>query len=118
MVYKLVSRGGDSGGFVAVAKTLKEKLNVVGREFAVRRLDDSGTATHEVLFVGRPPADGESGRPLLHHFTAGREPLPGWTGPSAATRAQEWHAASMAELLRTVDRLEPGGRLSRLFTNE
>lgn len=109
MVYKLVSRAGDSGGLVAVAKTSKDKINVGGRKFAVRRLDGRGTATHEVLGVEHPPADGKNGRPLLQQFMRGGELLPGWTGPGAVGRARDRHAASMAELPRVVDRLQAGG---------
>lgn len=106
MVYKLVSRAGDSGGLVAVAKTSKDKINVGGRKFAVRRLDDHGTATHEVLGVEHPPAGG--GRPLLRQFMMDGKLLPGWTGPEAVRRARERHTASLAELPRSVDRLQPG----------
>jgi nicotinate phosphoribosyltransferase len=108
MVYKLVSRAGDSGGLVAVAKTSKDKINVGGRKFAVRRLDDRGTATHEVLGVEHQPADGKNGRPLLQQFMMDGELLPGWTGPDGVRRARERHTASMAELPRVVDRLHPG----------
>jgi nicotinate phosphoribosyltransferase len=108
MVYKLVSRAADSGELMAVAKTSKDKINVGGRKFAVRRLDDRGTATHEVLGVGHPPDTGRYGRPLLQQFMMNGEILPGWTGPDAVGRARERHSASMAELPRVVDRLQPG----------
>jgi nicotinate phosphoribosyltransferase len=108
MVYKLVSRADDSGDLVAVAKTSADKINVGGRKYAVRRLDDRGTATHEVLGVGHPPPAGRNGRPLLQQFMRDGELLPGWTGRDAVARARERHMASMAELPRVVDRLQPG----------
>jgi nicotinate phosphoribosyltransferase len=108
MVYKLVGRAGDSGELTAVAKTSKDKINMGGRKFAVRRLDDRGTATHEVLGVGHPPGAGGNGRPLLQQFMKDGEILAGWTGPDAVGRARERHTASMAELPRVVDRLLPG----------
>jgi nicotinate phosphoribosyltransferase len=108
MVYKLVSRADDSGELVDVAKTSADKINVGGRKYAVRRLDDHGTATHEVLGVGHPPTAGRNGRPLLQQFMRDGELLPGWTGPEAVARARERHMASMAELPRVVDRLQPG----------
>ena len=108
MVYKLVSRAGDSGELVDVAKASAEKINVGGRKYAVRRLDDHGTATHEVLGVGHPPTAGRNGRPLLQQFMRDGELLPGWTGPEAVARARQRHMASMAELPRVVDRLQPG----------
>ena len=67
-----------------------------------------GTATHEVLGVGHPPAAGNPQRPLLQQFIRAGELLPGWTGPEAVARARDRHAASMAELPRVVDRLQPG----------
>jgi len=108
MVYKLVSRAGDSGELAAVAKTSKDKINMGGRKFAVRRLDHRGTATHEVLGVDHPPAAGRNGRPLLQQFMKDGEIVPGWTGPDAVGRARDRHTASMAELPRVVDRLQPG----------
>ena len=66
-----------------MAKTSKDKINRGGRKFAVRRLDDRGVATHEVLGVGHPPAAGRNGRPLLQQFMTDGEILPGWTGPDA-----------------------------------
>jgi len=108
LVYKMVSRAGHTGELIAVAKTSKDKINVGGRKHAVRRLDDHGVATHEVLSIGRLPADGTTGRPLLQQFMKDGEILAGWTGPDAVRRAQERHAASMAELPRVVDRLQPG----------
>ena len=108
MVYKLVSRADDTGELIDVAKASKDKINMGGRKHAVRRLDDRGVATHEVLGVGHAPADGRTGRPLLQQFMQDGELLPGWTGPDAVRRAQERHAASMAELPRVVNRLQPG----------
>ena len=107
MVYKLVSRTNDAGEFIAVAKSSKNKINVGGRKHAVRRLDGSGTATHEVLGVGHPPAE-PSGRPLLRQFIREGELLPGWTGAEAVARARRRHADTMAELPAVVNRLQRG----------
>ncbi|KUM33176.1 nicotinate phosphoribosyltransferase [Arthrobacter sp. EPSL27] len=109
MVYKLVSRANNAGELVPVAKTSKNKINVGGRKHAVRRLDGSGTATHEVLGVGHPPADEPGGRPLLQQFIRGGELLPGWTGAEAVVRGRRRHAATMAELPDVVNRLQRGG---------
>ena len=59
MVYKLVSRTNDAGEFVAVAKSSKNKINVGGRKYAVRRLDGSGHG-HPRSSGGRPPAGGRT----------------------------------------------------------
>jgi nicotinate phosphoribosyltransferase len=108
MVYKLVSRTNNAGEFIAVAKSSKNKINVGGRKHAVRRLDGSGTATHEVLGVGHPPAGEPLGRPLLQQFVRAGELLPGWTGPEAVARARTRHADTMAELPAVVNRLQRG----------
>lgn len=108
MVYKLVSRTNDTGEFVAVAKSSRNKINVGGRKHAVRRIDGSGTATHEVLGVGHPPAEEPNGRPLLRQFIREGELLPGWTGPEAVPRARRRHAETMAELPSVVNRLQRG----------
>ena len=108
MVYKLVSRTNDAGEFVAVAKSSKDKINVGGRKHAVRRLDGSGTATHEVLGVGHPPAEEHHGRLLLRQFIREGEVLPGWTGPESVARARRRHAETMDELPAVVNRLQRG----------
>ena len=86
----------------------KNKTNKGGRKYALRRLNDRGTATQEVLGVGHPPADDGNDRPLLQQFIKNGELLPGWTGPEAVARARERHAASMAELPAVVNRLQRG----------
>ena len=108
MVYKLVSRTDDAGKFIAVAKSSRNKINVGGRKHAVRRLDSSGTATHEVLGVGHPPAEEPNGRALLQQFVQDGKLLPGWTGPEAVVRARHRHAETMAELPAVVNRLQRG----------
>ena len=52
MVYKLVSRTDDAGEFVAVAKAAKNKTSKGGRKYALRRLNERGTATQEMVGVG------------------------------------------------------------------
>ena len=108
MVYKLVSREGDDHEFVSVAKAAKNKISRGGRKYALRRLDERGKATAEVIGVGHAPADDGNDRPLLHQFVADGQILPGWTGPEAVTRAAERHALSLAELPTSVNRLQRG----------
>ena len=108
MVYKLVSREGDDHEFVSVAKAAKNKVSRGGRKYAMRRLDAGGTATAEVVGIGHAPADDGNDRVLLHQFVADGEILPGWTGPEAVTRAARRHAASLAELPTSVNRLQRG----------
>lgn len=108
MVYKLVSREGDGGGFVSVAKASKNKASVGGHKDALRRLDERGTAQAEVVGIGISPADDGNDRPLVEQFVHDGEVLPGWTGPDGVARAVERHALSIAELPGTVRRLQRG----------
>ena len=108
MVYKLVSREGDDHEFVSVAKAAKNKASLGGRKYALRRLNDRGTATAEVIGIGHRPQDDGNDRPLLEQFVADGEVLPGWTGPDAVGRAAKRHTASLAELPSSVNRLQRG----------
>ena len=108
MVYNLVSRTNDAGEFISVAKTAKNKASVGGRKYALRKLNERGRATHEVVGIGHRPEDDGNDRPLLHQFVKNGEVLPGWTGPEGVVRAKERHAATMAELPPVVNRLQRG----------
>ncbi|KHL04922.1 nicotinate phosphoribosyltransferase [Sinomonas humi] len=108
MVYKLVSRTDDDGEFVSVAKAAKNKQSVGGRKYALRRLDERGTATTEVIGVGRPPVGDSNDRLLLEHFIVKGELQPGWTGPEGVERARARHEASIAELPASARRMHRG----------
>lgn len=108
MVYKLVSRADDDGNFVSVAKAAKNKASVGGRKYALRKLDERGRATAEVVGVGHRPEDDGNDRPLLQQFMKNGELLPGWTGHEGVLRARQRHADSMAELPPVVNRLQRG----------
>ncbi|QCB98935.1 nicotinate phosphoribosyltransferase [Arthrobacter sp. PAMC25564] len=108
MVYKLVSRTDDAGGFVPVAKAAKNKTSKGGRKYALRKLDDRGTATHEIVGIGHRPEDDGNDRPLLQQFIKNGELLPGWTGPEGVLRARRRHAETMKELPAVVNRLQRG----------
>jgi nicotinate phosphoribosyltransferase len=108
MVYKLVSRTDDSGEFVSVAKTAKNKTSKGGRKYALRRLNERGVATHEIVGVGYRPEDDGNDRQLLQQFIKNGELLPGWTGTEGVFRARQRHMDSMAELPPVVNRLQRG----------
>jgi nicotinate phosphoribosyltransferase len=108
MVYKLVSRTDGDGDFVSVAKAAKNKQTVGGRKYALRRLDENGLATAEVIGVGRAPEGDSNDRPLLEHFVASGELQPGWTGPEGVERARARHEASIAELPPAAHRMHRG----------
>ena len=80
MVYKLVSRTDDAGNFVSVAKAAKNKASMGGRKYALRKLNERGTATQEIVGIGHRPEDDGNDRPLLQQFVKNGELLPGWTG--------------------------------------
>jgi nicotinate phosphoribosyltransferase len=108
MVYKLVSRTDNNGDFVAVAKAAKNKTSKGGRKYALRRLNERGTASHEIVGIGHRPDDDGNDRPLLQQFIKNGELLPGWTGPEGVVRARQRHADSMRELPAVVNRLQRG----------
>lgn len=108
MVYKLVSREDDDGEFVSVAKASKDKVSVGGRKQALRRLNEHGTATAEIIRLGEPAAEDARHRPLLAQFVADGKLLPGWTGASGVSRAVQRHQQSIAELPGAVRRLQRG----------
>lgn len=108
MVYKLVSRRDRTGEFVSVAKAAKNKASKGGRKYALRRLNEHGVATQEIIGVGHRPADDGNDRPLLHQFVKNGELLPGWTGHEGVLRARRRHADSMGELPAVVHRLHRG----------
>lgn len=108
MVYKLVSRTDDDGTFVPVAKAAKNKTSKGGRKYALRRLNDRGTATQEIVGIGHRPDDDGNDRQLLQQFIKNGELLPGWTGPDGVVRARQRHADSMKELPAVVNRLQRG----------
>ncbi len=108
MVYKLVSRTDDDGNFVSVAKAAKNKASVGGRKYALRKMNEHGIATAEIVGVGRRPDDDGNDRPLLQQFMKNGELVPGWTGHEGVLRARRRHADSMAELPPVVNRLQRG----------
>ncbi|MDR0837078.1 MAG: nicotinate phosphoribosyltransferase [Propionibacteriaceae bacterium] len=104
MVYKLVSREGESGEMVSVAKASSGKATVGGRKFALRRLNDNGRATAEVIGVGAMPEGDSNDRELLVPLVldgeiVGREPL---------AAARERHTAALAELPLDARKMSKG----------
>jgi nicotinate phosphoribosyltransferase len=103
-VYKLVSREGDAGEMVSVAKKSTDKASIGGRKFALRRRSASGTAEAEVIGIGEAPVDDGDDRALLVPLVrdgqvVGREPL---------EDARARHAAARAELPRAAQQMSRG----------
>jgi len=103
-VYKLVARTDDDGRMVSVAKHSKDKISIGGRKYALRRLDEQGVASAEVIGIGEQPEGDANDRPLLVPLVrdgeiVGREPL---------AEARERHARVRAELPVRASRLQRG----------
>ncbi|WP_308495844.1 MULTISPECIES: nicotinate phosphoribosyltransferase [unclassified Candidatus Sulfotelmatobacter] len=108
MVYKLVAREGASGVMEPVAKASSGKASVGGEKFALRRRDDQGVATQEIVGVSHEPTDDGDDRELLVEYVTGGELRDGYVGAPAVGRARERHALSVAELPRAARRLSEG----------
>jgi nicotinate phosphoribosyltransferase len=103
-VYKLVSREGDHGEMVSVAKRSTDKISLGGRKYALRRRSADGVAEAEVIGVGETPVDDGDDRSLLVPLVrdgevVGREPL-------ADARAR--HRAARAELPPAAQQMSRG----------
>ena len=111
MVYKLVSRQGDDGGWVAVGKRSEDKASKPGEKVAVRTLDD-GVAIEETVLVSEDPAVLEEaakrGRALQVPLVATGEVEQRWLGHEGVELARERHAASADELPVEAHRLARG----------
>ncbi|HSZ45401.1 MAG TPA: nicotinate phosphoribosyltransferase [Streptosporangiaceae bacterium] len=93
LVYKLVARATDEDGrLLPVAKRSVGKPSKGGRKWAVRRKDDDGSATQELVTETEPRESG--GRPLLTELVRGGEVV----GREPLTAARARHRAALAEL--------------------
>ena len=108
MVYKLVAREGTSGTMEPVAKASSGKASVGGEKFALRRRNELGVATQEIVGISHEPTDDGDDRELLVEYVTGGELRDGYVGAPAVDRARERHAQSVAELPRTARRLSEG----------
>ncbi|MEE1620827.1 nicotinate phosphoribosyltransferase [Zafaria sp. J156] len=108
MVYKLVSRTNDAGEYVDVAKAAENKASVGGRKSAVRRLNERGRATAELVGIGERPDADANDRDLLCRFVTGGELHEGWTGAEGVRRAALRHHDSVQELPGVARRLQRG----------
>ena len=103
-VYKLVSRAGDDGTMVSVAKKSADKVSVGGRKHAVRRLDAHGRAQAEVIGIGSAPRTDSDDRPLLVELVRDGERVHHDTLDAARARLQ----SALAELPAAARQLSKG----------
>jgi nicotinate phosphoribosyltransferase len=90
LVYKLVARADSdaTGALRPVAKRSVGKPSRGGRKWAVRRLDESGSAAAEVVTDSEPAASA-NGRPLLTQLVRGGEAVAREPVAAARTRHQQ-----------------------------
>jgi nicotinate phosphoribosyltransferase len=112
MVYKLVARRGDDGGWVPVAKKSPEKISVGGRKFPVRRLNSARIAVEELIYVGDGPEDTDARsafeRPLYVQLVDNGTIDDRFTGPAGTRLAREHRAKILSELPADASRLGRG----------
>src|SRR5271165_3210881 len=105
LVYKLVARSDSDapGRLRPVAKHSVGKPSRGGRKWAVRRLDESGSAAAEVV-TDQEPADAPNGRPLLTQLVRAGEAV----GREAIAAARRRHQQALSELPSYALRLSRG----------
>jgi nicotinate phosphoribosyltransferase len=103
-VYKLVSRAGDDGRMVSVAKRSTDKASIGGRKYALRRRDDRGVARAEVVGIGTAPVDDGDDRSLLVPLVSGGAVV----GRSTLDEARAHHLMARAELPRAAGKMSRG----------
>jgi nicotinate phosphoribosyltransferase len=106
MVFKLVSRQGDDGAWVDVAKRSIAKATVAGEKFPVRTLRD-GLAYAETIYLD-PPEAAIDERVLDVRLVTGGVPDARYIGPAGTELAREHRAAAIAELPDGALRLSRG----------
>ncbi len=103
-VYKLVSRQGDDGEWVPVAKRSSGKMSIGGRKYAIRRLNKNGVATAEVIGIDREASKDNNDRPLMVDLVRSGERVDHSTVADARQRLE----LSRAELPKSALRLSTG----------
>lgn len=108
MVYKLVAHRDGAGDWVSVAKRSVGKASVGGIKSPLRRRDERGVATAELIGIGTEVIGDDNDRPLFADFITDGEVDAGWLGHEGVARAREHRADAIAELPRTALRLGKG----------
>jgi nicotinate phosphoribosyltransferase len=103
-VYKLVSREGDDGAMVPVAKKSTDKISLGGRKYALRRRSARGVAEAEVIGIGELPEDDGDDRALLVPLVRDGEVV----GREGLDDARARHLAARAELPRAAQQMSRG----------
>jgi nicotinate phosphoribosyltransferase len=107
LVYKLVAKRNDAGGWTSVAKKSVAKATIGGRKSPVRTLVD-GLATAETIYIGSTPAPTPDARPLLVPLVTRGEPDETYLGAAGTALARAHRADAIAELPEQALRLSKG----------
>jgi len=107
LVYKLVAKRDDSGGWSSVAKKSVAKATVGGRKTPTRALV-GGVATEETIYVGAAPDASVDARPLLVPFVTGGIVDESFLGAAGTRAARDHRAVAVAELPVEALRLSKG----------
>ncbi|MFI6577262.1 nicotinate phosphoribosyltransferase [Nocardiopsis sp. NPDC050513] len=106
LVYKLVARARDTAPdapLEPVAKRSVGKPSRGGRKWAVRRLDDRGSAVSEDVYT-HEPSGGRGTRPLLRPLVVGGEVV----GHESVHEARQRHRETLSELPEEALRMSRG----------
>ncbi len=81
-----------SGEWTSVAKRSVHKTNIGGRKFALRRHDEKGTATAEILSPGHEVEVTRLDRELLVPLVVDGQVIDSHTGPAGTLAAKQFHS--------------------------
>jgi nicotinate phosphoribosyltransferase len=107
LIYKLVAKRNDAGGWTSVAKKSIAKATVGGRKTPVRTLVD-GIATAETIYIGTTPEPSVDARSLLVPLVAGGTVDEAYLGADGTALARSHRADAVAELPEDALRLSKG----------
>ncbi|MDQ1547320.1 MAG: nicotinate phosphoribosyltransferase [Actinomycetota bacterium] len=107
LIYKLVAKRNDAGGWTSVAKKSIAKATVGGRKTPVRTLVD-GIAAAETIYIGTTPEPSVDARSLLVPLVAGGTVDEAYLGPDGTALARSHRADAVAELPEDALRLSKG----------
>ena len=107
LVYKLVAKRNDAGGWTSVAKKSVAKATIGGRKTPVRTLVN-GVATAETIYIGATPESSGAARPLLVPLVTKGETDDAYLGAAGTVLARSHRADAVAELPEDALRLSKG----------
>ena len=107
LVYKLVAKRNDAGGWTSVAKKSAAKATIGGRKSPMRTLVE-GVATAETIYIGSTPEPSIGARPLLVPFVTRGDIDETYLGAAGTVLARSHRADAVAELPEEALRLSKG----------